>query len=86
MQLAEAISNIPVPSQLSGKIHVMLYLQTLSVDDSLDAQLDSNDQEKKERFYCCLLPETLYNKLDSITRFMAKYSSQSTSSSFPPVI
>ena len=52
MQWAEAISDIPVPSQLSGKIHVMLYLQTLSADDSLDAQLDSNDQEKKERFYC----------------------------------
>ena len=51
--LAEAISNIPVPNQLFGKIHVMLYLQTLSVDDSLDAQLDSNDQEKKVRFYCC---------------------------------
>ena len=47
-QLAEAISNIPVPSQLSGKIHVMLYLQTLSVDDSLDARLDSNDQEKRK--------------------------------------
>ena len=49
-KLAEAISNTPVPSQLSGKIHVMLYLQTLSVDDSLDAQLDSNDQEKRKDF------------------------------------
>lgn len=39
--------NVPVPNQLSGKIHVMLYLQILSADDSLGAQWDSNDKKKK---------------------------------------
>ena len=34
----------PVPSQLFGKIHEMLCLQTLSEDDSLAAQWGSEDQ------------------------------------------
>ena len=55
MQLTEAVSNIPVPSQLYGKIHVMLYLQTLFEDGNLDAQWDSNEQGRNKRKYLIIV-------------------------------